>query len=191
MPVIVCPAAPRVNPTPLPRAPLALLPVPPVAVDALDARLAAEPVFDAPTVGDAFEPTTGDRWAEIGYTLGRAGSLSTAAETFPDATPAELIDGSFWFHESVHAGYATYVRSIGRALGLDGRECERPLSIPARFAAEFIGGWESGDAERSERARLEAQWSAEYDAEMDERDWHESSAEALGWPSRPWLTSFA
>lgn len=188
MPVIVCALTSPV------KSALALLPVPPVADLALSARLAVvEPTtFDAPTTGDAFEPTIGDRWAEIGYTLGRAGSLPTAAETFPDATPAELINGSFWFAEGVHTGFADHAYRVGFAMGDAGADCERPLSIPGRYFDDFAAGWVDGDTARDRDSILRDYFAqldreqAEWDREQAQREWeeerHRDICDAKGWP---------
>lgn len=165
------------------RTPLA---VPTVAESALADRLAfsadgGDPDAYTPdwAAGAPYEPTLADRWANLGYELGRGGSLPTPEETFPAATERDMVDGGFAFSEGVHAGFAERASRVGYRMGLAGADCERPDSIPARFSLDFECGWGRGDDDRSEREQIMG-W--DYDLEHERWVEEQHNREMEGYP---------
>lgn len=131
-----------------------------------------------------YEPSVADLWGNRGYELGAAGELAEPSAAFPGASERDVVRGTFAFTEGMHEGFREFAERVGFDMGLAGKPCERPDSIPGRYALPFELGWSRGDAEADERARILEDYFQELDwehaQEQEQREWDAINREAGG-----------
>ena len=130
---------------------------------------------------DEVGPTEEEDAHETGRTIGIEGGNPQfqAVNDHFDRYPG--IDVERAFYRGLLAGRQEHARRAGHALGLAGQACERPGAIHRRFRLEFETGWQLGADARTERERIEAEWAAEYEADLRDIERLEHNREASGW----------
>lgn len=140
------------------------------------------PTHDDP---ERFEPSLRDMATELGRTIGLTGGWASFVEVFAHLSHDERREASMPFTVAMTAARREHARTTGFDLGCDGKPCQRPANVPARFEREFVDGHAAGSVERAEREAEMAAYFAELDAEWEteqwEREYELAAREAGGW----------